>query len=57
MMYLLALLLPPLAVLFSGSKTQTLINIVLTLIGWLPGVIHAFFVIHQKGSVSKGSIA
>ncbi|MGM7700085.1 YqaE/Pmp3 family membrane protein [Pseudalkalibacillus sp. Hm43] len=57
MMYILALLLPPLAVLLSGSKTQTLINLVLTLIGWLPGVIHAFFVIHQKRSVGKGSMA
>lgn len=57
MMYILGLLLPPLAVLLSGSKTQTLINVILTLIGWLPGVIHAFFVIHQKRSVGKGSIA
>lgn len=57
MMYLLGLLLPPLAVFLSGSKTQTLINIILTMIGWLPGVIHAFFIIHQKRSVGKGSLA
>ncbi|WLD95328.1 YqaE/Pmp3 family membrane protein [Alkalihalobacillus sp. AL-G] len=47
MLYLLALILPPLAVFLTGRKTQTLLNIILTIIGWLPGVIHAFFIVHK----------
>mgnify|MGYP006184412611 CR=1 FL=1 len=46
MLYLLCLL-PPLAVFFSGFKPFTLIlNIILTCFGYLPGVIHAFIVVH-----------
>lgn len=44
-MILLTIFLPPVAVaLKEGVGTQLLINIILTLIGWLPGVIHAFWV-------------
>jgi uncharacterized membrane protein YqaE (UPF0057 family) len=45
MMYLLAILVPPLAVLLTGRIFSALLNCVLTLLGWLPGVIHAFFVV------------
>ncbi|MCC8360310.1 YqaE/Pmp3 family membrane protein [Salinimicrobium sp. CDJ15-81-2] len=42
---ILNILLPPLAVYLNhGVGTTLLISIVLTLIGWLPGVIHAFIV-------------
>ncbi len=42
---LLNLLLPPVAVaLKHGLSTTLLISILLTLLGWLPGVIHAFIV-------------
>ena len=41
-MYILAVILPPLAVwLYTGDTNITLINLLLTLIGWLPGVVHA----------------
>lgn len=41
----LNILLPPLAVFMKhGVGSTLLISIVLTLIGWLPGVIHAFIV-------------
>lgn len=43
---LLGLLLPPVGVfLTSGISTALLINILLTLLGWLPGSIHALWVI------------
>ncbi|MGI0107232.1 YqaE/Pmp3 family membrane protein [Salinimicrobium sp. WS361] len=42
---ILNILLPPLAVYLNhGVGTALLISIILTLIGWLPGVIHAFIV-------------
>ena len=41
-MYILAVILPPLAVwLYTGDTNVTLINLLLTIIGWLPGVVHA----------------
>lgn len=44
LMILVTILLPPLAVLLNrGLGLQFLLNVLLTLIGWLPGVIHAFW--------------
>lgn len=45
MLYLLAIILPPVAVLLTGKPIQALLNLVLTLLGWIPGVIHALFVV------------
>lgn len=47
MRYLLAILLPPVAVLFCGRPLQALLNLVLTLCFWVPGVIHAILVVNQ----------
>lgn len=47
MLYLLAILLPPVAVLLCGKPIQAVLNLVLTLLGWLPGVIHALFVVNS----------
>lgn len=47
MRYFLAIILPPLAVLLCGKPFQFLLNIVLTILGWIPGVIHALFVVHS----------
>jgi len=42
---ILNILLPPLAVFMKHGISGTfLISIILTIIGWLPGVIHAFIV-------------
>ena len=42
---ILSILLPPLAVFLKhGLGTTFLINLLLTIIGWIPGVIHAFLV-------------
>ncbi|MEX1023662.1 MAG: YqaE/Pmp3 family membrane protein [Planctomycetota bacterium] len=47
MLYLVALLLPPLAVLLIGKPFQALLNLGLTLLGVLPGQIHACLVVHE----------
>jgi uncharacterized membrane protein YqaE (UPF0057 family) len=52
---LFAVFLPPIAVLMRrGVSTQLLINIILTIIGWIPGVIHALWVLasNPKGAVT-----
>ncbi|APZ47003.1 proteolipid membrane potential modulator [Polaribacter reichenbachii] len=42
---ILSILLPPVAVLLKhGLGKEFLINVLLTILGWLPGVIHAFYV-------------
>jgi uncharacterized membrane protein YqaE (UPF0057 family) len=45
MLFFLCIVLPPLAVLLTGRLGSFLLSLVLTLLGWLPGVIHAFFVV------------
>jgi uncharacterized membrane protein YqaE (UPF0057 family) len=46
---ILAIFLPPLGVfLKKGLDAQFVINILLTLFGWLPGIIHALYVILKK---------
>ncbi len=47
MLYLLCILLPPLAVLLTGRIGAFAVSLLLTLLGWLPGVIHAFFVVND----------
>jgi len=47
MLYLVAVLLPPLAVLLSGKPFQALLNVILTLLFYIPGLIHALFVVHN----------
>lgn len=47
MRYLLAILLPPLAVLICGKPFQAIANVVLTLLFWVPGVVHALLVVHE----------
>ncbi len=48
MLYLLAILLPPLAVLFVGKPFQALLNLILTCFFWIPGAVHAVLVVHEK---------
>ncbi len=46
---LLAIILPPLGVfLQEGLKTQFWINLVLTLFGYIPGIIHAVWIIARR---------
>ena len=55
LLIILAIILPPLAVfLVVGLGTQFWINIILTLLLWLPGMIHALWVIiTQSGGANK----
>ena len=46
MRYLLAILLPPVAVFLCGKPIQGVLNIILTLAFFIPGVIHALFIVH-----------
>ena len=48
MMYLLAIVLPPLAVLFCGKPFQAVLNLILTCFFWFPGAIHAILVVKDK---------
>ena len=45
MLFFLCVILPPLAVLLTGRIGSFFLSLLLTLLGWLPGVIHAFFVV------------
>ena len=47
MRYFLAIILPPLAVLLCGKPVQFILNIFLTLLFWIPGVIHAILVVNS----------
>lgn len=47
MRYLLAILLPPLAVLLCGRPFQAVLNLLLTLVFWVPGVLHAILIVHD----------
>jgi uncharacterized membrane protein YqaE (UPF0057 family) len=48
MMYLLAIIFPPLAVLLSGKPFQAILNLILTCIFYVPGLIHALLVVHER---------
>ena len=45
MRYLLAIVLPPVAVLLCGKPAQAVLNLFLTLCFYVPGMIHALFVV------------
>lgn len=49
-----AIVLPPVGVFLSvGIGSAFIINILLTLLGWLPGIIHALWVINQEAERSR----
>lgn len=48
MLYLLCIIFPPAAVFFAGGRPlQALLNLGLTLLLWIPGMIHAFMVVSE----------
>lgn len=54
----LAVLLPPVGVLVhEGLTVHFVLNIVLTFLGWLPGVIHAFYCLIAHEAVDWSSEA
>ena len=53
MIYLLAILLPPIALLLIGKPIQALISIPLTLLFWIPGIIHALIVVSNHKAEAR----
>lgn len=49
-MLILAILLPPLAVLLCGRPIQAVLNFCLTLCFWIPGMIHAIMVVNDSAA-------
>ena len=47
MLYLLAILLPPLACLFAGRPGAAVLNCLLCCALWVPGIIHALLVVSE----------
>ncbi|EME49037.1 hypothetical protein DOTSEDRAFT_99066, partial [Dothistroma septosporum NZE10] len=48
-LYFLAIFLPPVAVVLkAGCGADFLINICLSILGWIPGVIHAWYIISKR---------
>ena len=47
MLYLLAIILPTVAVLLIGRPLTALLNVFLTCLFWVPGIIHAFMVVNE----------
>lgn len=47
MMYLLAIFVPPLAVLLVGRPIQAVINLALCFLLYIPGLIHALMVVSE----------
>ncbi len=45
--YLLCIVLPPVAVLTTGRWFQAILNVVLTILGWVPGVVHAALIVQD----------
>jgi len=49
LLYLLAIFLPPLSVfLKTGCGADFLVNIGLSILGWIPGVIHAWWIVGKN---------
>ena len=46
-MYLLAILLPPVAVLICAKPLQAFINLILSLFLYIPGMVHAIMVVDE----------
>lgn len=51
--YLIAILLPPVAVLLKGKPVQAVLNLVLTLCFWIPGMIHAILVVNDANAEKR----
>ena len=47
MRYFFCIILPPLAVLSTGRLGAFLLSLLLTILAWIPGIIHAFFVVNR----------
>jgi uncharacterized membrane protein YqaE (UPF0057 family) len=53
MIYFLCIICPPLALLIRGKLGSVLLNIILCLFGYIPGVIHAVLVIRAQDEANN----
>ncbi|MCA0971849.1 YqaE/Pmp3 family membrane protein [Halobacillus litoralis] len=53
MLYILVIFLPPLAVLFTGRPFTALLNLLLTLLFYVPGAVHAAVVVKGHYDAKK----
>jgi uncharacterized membrane protein YqaE (UPF0057 family) len=53
--YFFCVVLPPLAVLMTGRMASFFLSILLTLLGWIPGVIHAALVVNDYHEEQRAS--
>jgi uncharacterized membrane protein YqaE (UPF0057 family) len=58
MLYLLAIVFPPAAVLVCGKPIQALLSLGLTTCFWIPGIAHALFVVssHKADQRTRGIV-
>src|SRR6266542_3477484 len=49
--YFFCVVLPPLAVLLTGRIASFFLSLILTLLGWIPGVIHACLVVNDYDAI------
>lgn len=55
---ILAILLPPLGVFLQvGFGAQFWINVLLTILGYVPGIVHAVYIIATRPEASPGPVA
>lgn len=55
---ILAIVFPPLGVFLQvGLGGQFWLNVILTILGYIPGIIHAVYIIITRGDSPKGAIA
>ena len=45
--YFFCIVLPPLAVLLTGRPMSFFLSLLLTVLGWIPGIIHAILVVND----------
>jgi uncharacterized membrane protein YqaE (UPF0057 family) len=55
MRYLFAIVLPPLAVLLCGKPGTAVLNLVLTICGFVPGIVHALIVVGSCKADSRNA--
>ncbi|ETN42468.1 uncharacterized protein HMPREF1541_01624 [Cyphellophora europaea CBS 101466] len=54
LLYFMAIFLPPVSVFLKrGCAADFLINICLSILGWIPGVLHAFWIISKYGTPAR----
>ncbi len=55
--YFFCIVLPPLAVLMTGRIASFFLSLILTLLGWIPGVIHACLVVNDYHAEKRAAAA